>query len=177
MIKRGWLIRDKSGQFYLVSAIIVAAIVMSIVVVTNYSKKQEYSDLDSLKDEIQIEAANVLDYSINNSETDSAINSRMQDFAQDYISLESRDKDLYFIFGSRDNITVKGYQKTNHIIYLDTTLITSSSEEFIGSINPGGNSINFKIDNDSHTFALNDGQNFYLVLSRDIEGGNYVVTG
>lgn len=172
MIKRG----NKSGQFYLISAIIVATIVMSIVVISNYSKKQEYSDLKSLKEEIQIESARVIDYSLNNGESDSEINTRLQDFTQQYIDLESGNKDLYFIFGTSDNIILKGYQRNSHEVLLDSTIITATEGAFMGNIDPGNNLI-LQIDEDTYTFQIKNWQNFYFVLSRDIEGGNYVVTG
>ncbi len=168
---------EKRAQFYLVSAIIIAAIVMSLVVTTNYSKKQEYTNLDSLRDEIRIEGASVLDYAINNSESDSAISIRMQDFTQKYIDLESRDKDLYFLFGTQTNITVKGYQKNVHAVSLNTEQITTNKSAFVGSVgNPGG-TVNLKIDSNSHIFNLSNGQSFYFILSKDIDGGSYVVTG
>jgi len=165
----------KGGQFYLVSAIIVATVVISIVVVTNYSKKQEYSDLNSLRDEIQIEARNVLDYSLYNRETESTTSSRMQNFTQKYIDMESRDKDLYFIFGTRNNVILKGYQRNAHNVSLNGNVVTTSKGAFSGST--GGSSVNLQVDSDSHVFLINDGQNFYFILSKDIEGGKYVVTG
>ena len=148
---------------------------MSIVVISNYSKKQEYSDLSSLRDEIQIEARSVLDYSINNGDTDAAINSRLQDFTQEYIGLESRDKDLYFVFGTQDTITLQGYQRNAHDVSLNSVSVTTDEGAFFGS-SSGGSAV-LQIDDDLHVFPVNSGQNFYFVLSRDIEGGDYVVTG
>lgn len=167
----------KRGQFYLVAAIIITTIVISLVVVNNYSEKQEYTDLNSLRDEIQIEGENVLDYSINNGETDSAIKTRMEDFSQKYIDLESRDKDLYFIFGTQSSIEVKGYQKNVHSISLNGNIIETDAGAVSGSVNPGGSSVNLKIDSDSHFFTLGNGQSFYFVLSKDVDGGVYLVKG
>ncbi len=173
MMKRG----EKRGQFYLVSAIILAVIIVSITVVTNYSKKQDYGDLDSLRDEIQIEAAKTLDYGISQGLSQAALNSLMQGFTQEYIGSESRDKDLYFLFGNANNVTVKGYQKAAHAVFLDSTQITSSSGQFAGSIDPAGSAINFKIDSDSYSFNLNSGENFYFLIAQETTGGKYVITG
>ena|SRR3990172_9128571 len=169
--------RGKRGQFYLVSAIIVAVIVISIVLISNYSKKRDYSDLSSLSEEIRIEAANVIDYSINSGDSDAEISNRLEEFSQDYINLESRDKNLYFLFGTDSSMILKGAQEKPHTVSLNGNVVTSGAGEFSGSIVPSTGSINLGIDDDLHFFNVNSGQNFYFVLSKDIDGGNYVVTG
>jgi len=173
-MKRGW---NKIGQFYLVSAIIVAAIVISVIVVTNYSKKQDYSDLNSLRDELNIESAKVLDYGINNQLSQAAMNQLLQDFTQKYIDTESRDKNLYFVFGNQDNITLKGYQNTAHTVSFDSANIASSSGEFLGIVNPTGSSTTLQIDENAYIFTLKNGENFFFVISREIGGEEHVITG
>lgn len=173
-MKRGW---NKSGQFYLVSAIILAAIVISVIAVSNYSKKNEYLDLNSLREELQIETAKVLDYGINNKLSQSAMNQQLRDFSQLYIDSESRDKNLYFVFGDQANITLKGYQKTPHVVSLDNKAITSSSGEFSGTLDPAGNSVTLNVDENSYIFTLKNGENFYFIISRETGGEEYVVTG
>ena len=107
MAKRG----NKTGQFYLVAAIIIAGIAIGLVAVANYSKKQEQTEINSLKEEIQIESSMVLDHALNTGESQQETSNLMQDFTQIYIDSESRDKNLYFIFGRQSNIILKGYQK------------------------------------------------------------------
>jgi len=168
---------EKRGQFYLVSAIIVAAIVISVIVVSNYSKKQDYTDLNSLRDELKIESAKVLDYGINNQLSQAAMNQLLQDFTQKYIDTESRDKNLYFVFGNQDNITLKGYQNTAHTVSLDSANIASSSGEFLGIVNPTGSSTTLQIDENAYIFTLKNGENFFFVISREIGGEEHVITG
>ena len=177
MIKRGRCIKNKTGQFYLVSAIIIAAIVISVIVVSNYSKKNESRDLDSLRDEIRIESAKVLDYGINNQLSQAAMNQLLQDFTQKYIDTESRDKNLYFVFGNQDNATLKGYQNTAHVVSLDSANIASSTGEFLGTVNPTGSSTTLQVDENAYIFTLKTGENFFFVISREIGGEEYVVTG
>ena len=176
-MKRGWFIKGKTGQFYLVSAIIIAVIVISVIVVSNYSKKQESSDLDSLKDEIQIESAKTLDYGINNKLSQAAMNQLLQDFAQNYIDTESRDKNLYFVFGTQSNITLKGFQNTVHDVFLESANITSSPGAFLGSVDPAGESAALGIDENAYIFTLKSGENFFFVISREISGEEHVITG
>ena len=167
----------KRGQYYLVSVLILSAIVISIVAITNYSKKNEYLDLNSLGGELQIESANVLDYGLNSRLTQQGMNQKMTDFSQRYIDTESRDKNLYFVFGNQGNTTLKGYQNAIHKVSLDSTVVTSSSGAFIGSIDPVGNSVTLGVDEDSYIFTLKGGENFFFVISRETGGENYVVTG
>ena len=168
---------EKRGQFYLVSAIIVAAIVISVIVVSNYSKKNEYLDLNSLRDELKIESAKVLDYGINNKLSQAGMSQLIQNFTQKYIDTESRDKNLYFVFGNQNNITLKGYQNTAHAVSLDSTAVTSSSGAFLRSTAPLGNSVTLSIDKNSYIFTLKSGENFFFVISREVGGKEYVVTG
>ncbi len=168
----------KRGQVYLVSAIIIAAIIISIVAVSNYSNKNEYLDLNSLRDQLNIEGGRVLDYGINNGLSQAQMNQYLIDFTQRYIDTESTNKNLYFIFGNQDNITLKGYQYIAHSVLLQGSQVTSSSGAFFSSINPLGiTSITMKIDENTYGFTLKSGENLFFVISRDVGGKSYVVTG
>ena len=172
MIKRG----NKVGQFYLIAAIILAMIIISIVTISNYSKRNKYSDLNSLKDELQIESARVIDHGIYRQLTQPQLNSILHDFTQKYINSESTDKNLYFIFGTQSNITLKFYQKNAKDVFLNDNLIPP--ETFVYSINnPADNNINLTINSDSYIFDIKSGQNFYFVITKELEGEEYVVTG
>jgi len=108
MVKRGetrWQTGKNKGQFYLVAAIILTVIVMAIVAVSNFSRKTQNTTINSLKDQINVEARNVLDNAISSGMSQPNINLRMQNFTQNYINAESRDKSLYFIFGESNNIS------------------------------------------------------------------------
>ena len=55
MIERGSLAEDRSGQFYLIAAIIIATVLVGIVSITNYSKREPGTGLSDLKEELEIE--------------------------------------------------------------------------------------------------------------------------
>ncbi|MEK6847963.1 MAG: hypothetical protein AABX50_02470 [Nanoarchaeota archaeon] len=169
--------KNRRGQFYLISAIILAAIIISLITISNYSKKDESADLENLKDEIQIESAKVIDYGINNSLTQPAMNQLIQNFTQQYIDSQSRDKNLYFIFGKEDNVTLKGYQNEAHDVILEGTTIPASLGAFLWTLDPATSSVNLTIDKNSYIFTLKNGENFYFLVSRESRGGSYVVTG
>ena len=178
-MKRGERRMNKSGQFYLIAAIILASIIIGIVTVSNYSKKDSITGFQDLKEELQIESENVLDYGVYNKFNEAQMRGLLNDFTQEYIDSESRDKDLYFVFGNENNITVKGYQKSDKLISVSSgasSTITQKAGEFTGSIDPSGNDIMLYIGDNSYTFKLNRGENFYFVISQQDEGG-YIVSG
>ena len=167
---------NKKGQYYLVAAIILAGIALSIATIANYAKKQSTTDLTNLREEIQIEGARTLDYCLNNNFDFSSTNSIFQDLASRYIAKDSRDTDLYFLFGTEDNMTLKGYQKSAHDVSLDNTQVTSSKGVFVGSVNPKTN-MTVTIDNNVYVFNLKTGENFYFLLAREQGEGQYIIQG
>lgn len=173
MVKRG----DKTGQFYLISAIILATLVIGIVTISNYSRRESNLKLHELKEEIQIESAYVLDYGLYKKLSEAEFYTLLLTFTTDYINYQGKDKDSYFIFGNQNNITVTGYQETAKAVYLDGSVITTSSGEFIGGIDPTGADIILTIDDSSYDFEIKSGENFYFILSQKVNKGEYIITG
>lgn len=173
MIRSG----DKSGQFYLIAAIILAAVIIGISTISNYSKKESSFEVYDLKGELQIESRNVIDHGISKEFSQTEMYDLLDDFTQIYIDSESNDKDLYFVFGNENKITLKGFQKSNQTVSLNNEIITTSSGAFVGDINPEGEDLMVSIAEDSHNFKLESGENFYFIISQKIGGNEYVVTG
>jgi hypothetical protein len=173
MVKRG----DKAGQFYLISAIILATLIIGVATISNYSRRESNLKLHELKEEIQIESAYVLDYGLYTNLNEAEFYTLLLTFTKNYIDYQRKGKDLYFVFGNQDNITVTGYQELNKRVSLDGSVITTSSGEFIGSINPTGTDIILTIDDSSYDFEINSGKNFYFILSQKINKGEYIITG
>lgn len=173
MIRRG----DKTGQFYLIAAIILAAIIIGISTVSNYSKKDKSFEVYDLKEELQIESENIFDYGTYNELSPASMDDLLHNFTQSYIDSESNDKDLYFIFGDKTGITLKGFQKSPQTVLLNNAIITTSSGEFVGGINPIGNDIDVSIAGNNYKFKLEPGENFYFIISQKIGDNEYVVTG
>lgn len=179
MAKRGKISQNRlgtKGQFYLVAAIILTVVIVAVIAVSNSSASAQNTEISSLKDQINIEARNVLDNAIYNHLSQPDLNLRMQNFTQNYINAE-RDKSLYFIFGEPNNITLKGFQKSQHNVFLNDFSVTSSSGAFFYSTAPATNKINLRIDNNLYSFGIKDGENFYFVVSQESGGTNYVISG
>lgn len=173
MIRRG----DKTGQFYLITAIILAAIIIGIVTVSNYSRKETRVRLDDLQEELKIESLKVLDHGISNELSATEMNELLQNFVDNYTEQEKSNKDLYFIFGNREDITVKGYQRTAKNVSIDGSIITQGPEYFIGNIDPLLDEVDISIGNLEYNFEIKPGENFYFIISQKIGEEEYVVTG
>ena len=181
-MKRGLKIRGKSGQFYLVAAVVIVGAIIGISAVSNYSKKEESPGINDLSEEIQIESAKTLDYGIKNGLTQPQMNQLMKNFTSYYVNYEGRSqKSLYFIFGTRSNITVSGYQEEGKTILVKSgtsqATITTQPGDFTGSLDPQENGLTFDIDGNSYVFDLSPAENFYFVTTQNVGGGEYVVTG
>lgn len=171
----------KRGQFYLISAIIFGVIIIGIVTVSNYIQKQSSERIFSLRDEIKIESAMVLDYSLNQKESESEFYNTMSNFTDNYVAHYGANKDIYFLFGSRSNMTLKGIQEEDKQVILSSgatsVTVTSSEGTFSGSINPPNNQITVRIEDSEHDFNLNSDRNFYFILAEKVSGNEYIISG
>ena len=117
MVKRG-LVKDKSGQFYLIAAIIISVIVIGFVGMSNYSRRPETASVQTAGEELSMESEKVLDYATFRG-PDENENRAMKDFATKYITYLREGKDSYFIFGNSALITFVGYSNSDKTIYVD----------------------------------------------------------
>ena len=179
-MERGLRVRrtgfGKRGQFYLIAAIILATIIIGISVVVNYSKKQDSGNLENLKEELQIESENVLDYGAYNGFDDVQMKTLLTDFSKNYINSKGKDKNLYFIFGDSVSLTVVSSQSSEETARINVgegivdLIITQEGVSF----SPSGNQISLIINDFTHNFKLEEGENFYFLISQEIGGGVYV---
>ena len=70
--------RGKKGQFYLIAAILLIAILIGFSSTTNFSRNKPQPKLIEIRDELRLEGEKVLDYKIYNSE------SKFEDFDRYY---------------------------------------------------------------------------------------------
>ena len=173
---------SKRGQFYLVTAVVLAAVIIGISAISNYSKKEKSPGLEELKEEIRIESEKTLDYGVNNGFNSTQIYWLMQNFTNYYVNYEGRNgKDIYFIFGNANNITVSGYQEEDKTISVSSgssqATITQTKGSFTGGIDPAGTNVAISIDGDAYSFNLSAAENFYFIIAQNTGGGEYVITG
>ena len=154
--------RGRRGQFYLIAAVIIIIVVVGFITIFNYSRRSGSVQLYDLGEELGIESQNVLDYgsAISGAEWDNLLDG----FVNTYVDYAGEGKDLYFIFGSGSALEVRAYEDLQDV-----------SEDY--SITTGEGKVSIVIDEVTYQFDLSVEEVFYFVISQEIEGEKYVVTG
>jgi hypothetical protein len=184
------LVKKKRGQFYLITALIIAFFIVTITITTNYSKKKSFRELYDIGEELKTESEKIFDYGIYNKLNDSGMENLLTNFTKIYTKYQKNAKDLYFAFGDENYITIAGYvsptdtrenvrkkifliipsQNTIPISIIDDGVYTASKY----SLN-GHKEIILNIDKINYYFKL-EGQYFYFIISQEIEEQYYIVS-
>lgn len=170
--------RDKEGQFYLLTTILIVTMIGGFIIISNYSQKRSNIGFDYIKEELNIESEKIIDYGINNNKN---IEILLENFTKTY-STYSEAGNLYFIFGNRESITLAGYKKLDSgTIAID---IGNGNQEL--TLNKGVyNSKKFSnpqenikviVNEITYDFSLKSGENFYFIISKELEGERYIIT-
>lgn len=178
---------DKRGQFFIITAVVIVAVIVSIVTISNYTQKKEVVKLYDLGEELGIESQHVLDYGTYNELNDTQMKILMSSFIQNYVSYIGEDKNIYFIFGNKDKINVVGYQdviEEKVEVCFDgeedctTYLQIGETQEFFKGDGSEGDidEVVIKIADIDYKFRLKEGENFYFIIWQEISGEKYVVT-
>ena len=99
--KRGWLIKGKTAQFYLIAAIIISVVILGLVTMSNYSRRQESIRTENIGEELNIESEKVLDFGTYNGYSESQMQDLMENFSGNYINYVQEGVDFYFLFGKQ----------------------------------------------------------------------------
>ena len=169
---------NKRGQFYLIAAMIIVALILGFAAITNEIKKEEFTELESATEELKIEGQAVLDHAAYQKLTDTEINDLLISFTQSYSNYTSAEN-LYFIFGDSSEITVAAYRRSSPGEILVNGLefvIEQETYTYNSYASPPTPTI-ITINEIDHEFELKQGENFYFILSQGREGGAYFFTG
>ena len=153
---------NKKGQFYLLSAIIIVAIIISFAAVSNYSLKKDNTQLSYLSSNLNTEGEKVLDYEQINGVNDY---STFYDFAQKFSEYSGKNVKIHFVIG--DGSDSSGFDAFR---YSGSTKIDESSNLTVGS------NIQFNVEGVNYGFDLLQGKNFYYVLTQESGGEKRVIT-
>ncbi len=188
-------INQKKGQFYLIAAIIIVGIVIGFAAVTNYYKRGGISEkkVYFLSSELDIEGSYVVDYSVYRNQDSTEL---LKKFAEEYGKYAGEDRSIFFVFGDKNKIVVATYEDyiSGSITYTGggtpTTIgqniedknfrsetCVSGNPDCDLSINAEKITIYIKHDGEEipYEFNLNEGENFYFVISQDIPGRGRIV--
>lgn len=183
MIKR----YDKDGQFYLVAAIIVIAILIGLATVGNFAftkGDRESIKVYELSKDLQLEGESVINYGIFNNED---LNMQLEQFTKDYGEYISRgDSDVYFVYGDKTKVQVRGYvNKVVGSIGLTIGASVPINIDIQGNvvtkndvnIPSGEANVIVTVGGTNYPFELKKGQNFFFVIRQPIGSSNIEIGG
>ena len=188
---------NKSGQVYIIAAIIVIGLILGYVTVTNVLRKSDTNvRVYDMRDELNIESGEVLDYGTYSGSTISTprgtftdLNSLLTDFTDVYNEHAGEGSDLIFVFGNGEVIKAISYKQ-----YISGTISVSAGtglgssitlldeERSEGTVNVDSNEIEVKINEKdgnqkTYKFPLKEGENFYFVILEKSGGEEFVSQG
>jgi cold shock CspA family protein len=175
---------NKRGQFYLLAAIVIIALIIGFASVSNYAKKKTDVKLYDLADELKIESGEVVQYGIYNEFDEDEMNGLLLYFSGAYDDLKGEDKNMYFVMGNSDNVFLYSFTEVLGgevtIDFGSTYAALQISNRQLGKtlLTPEGNKVTVEIEGVSQEFDLKPGQNFWFVISQDAKGndeGRYYV--
>ncbi len=149
----------------MIAALVIIVIIIGFATVSNYLQQKESVKLYNLGEELGIESENVLDFGTYNRYDQEQMEALLKEFVESYAGYIEEGIEIYFIFGNPDKITVIGYKELEEVPSISAE-ITASGKEVIVTINGV-----------EYSFKLEQGENFYFVISQEIGGEKYVVTG
>ncbi|MEK6894383.1 MAG: hypothetical protein AABX10_02885 [Nanoarchaeota archaeon] len=169
---------NKRGQVFLMAALIIAGILISLVRISNQSTaRDEPEAFFDLSDEISFETKRVLDYGVINAEPNiSGLASQLLSNYSEAIG----DQDVAFVYGNPatgiyayyyNNVQVIGVTLFNGIA---VPITIQSGSQIVANYSSTANTVTIRIDGVDYVFNLKPGQNFYFVLAKDEEGEKFV---
>ena len=188
---------NKRGQFYLLAAIIIIVLIIGFVGVSNYLNKKDSTRIYDIKEELNIEGKDVLEFGILNSkdtslfdesgkktaEGEDAIIKHFISLYTTYLESVGENMNIYYILGN--GVDIKAYK----IVDLETgslslnlggtTLLTpiiKKSIQDIGGISTTESEVIVTINEVPYDFELKEGENFYFIISQNVGGEKYVAT-
>lgn len=175
--------QQKRGQFYLFTTIILITIIAGFATISNYSERKTAVKIYQIGEELNIESENAIDYGVSNSQN---LETLLTGFTQDY-SEHSDVENLYFIFGDASSVKVAGCKKTEdgeikveNSLGTNLLILTLTKGQCnpinSGTINsmPSDKKLILVENNIKYPFTLQAGENFYFVISKEIDGERHI---
>ena len=158
---------NKTGQFYLIAAIVIVVVLFGLVSVTNkIITKPSDTDTYQLSKELNLEGESVINYGILNGEAE--INNLLAAFTRDYGKYIGESSNVYFVYGDKDGIKATVYQRVESgSISLGDSTITIKAGVVDVQDYPQietGEPIEIEIKEKKYTFELKEGENFFFII-------------
>jgi len=191
------MMRNKRAQFYIISAVIVCAVIIGIAIVKNYAhgaeEPREFYDISS---QIKDESARVIDYGILSQD-------RLKEFSKNitsnYAGIDP-NMELILVYGNSTNVTILNFG--NQTAHVGNTDIPGALEDIESRIELNiGNKVFNKTDpvpnrlfmnewtqnfippnpdivisvyDQDYNFKLYEHQQFFMIIKKSTKGEDYV---
>lgn len=174
---------EKRGQFYLIAAIIIVGVIITLSSITNYiTTRKEPVKFYDLSSELSQESARVVDYGIYKEEN---VPQRIENFTDEYFVYYSEDKEkgveLVFVYGDAENITTATFttQDTGKISvdYGTSSFEVSGTNKYVANrknFSPAGNEVKVKLLGAEYNFTIKEGENFFFILTKNMTEETYM---
>jgi hypothetical protein len=194
---------DKRGQFFLLAAVIISAVIISLGVGTNRVTVNE--DPGSFYDfsyEVKREVGAVMDYEVYSGFSASVDLTEFVDLLATEIEERSPGSDFIFIYGDSSDMAVKNYGSES--VYADGMEIVGANEDAVSRVcfeeicqNIGGDLVDFKdvnpfqsppdisrdgsdnilveIEGNEFVFPLSDHRQVIFIMQKSVGGDRHVV--
>jgi len=162
---------EKRGQFYIIAAIIIIAVLIGVVALNSQTGvKKQYTKIYDLGEELESETGSVYDYGIyNGNDTDALIGQWAESYYE--YSKGGAVEDWIFIYGNKENMTALTFTTVSKgkvgiwagNKYTGVDIIKGEPKK--GKISPGeDNEVTVRFKDFDYDFELNEGENFFFVI-------------
>jgi len=181
------MLKNKRGQFFILSAVILSLILTSLTSIYNSSNtSEEPQSLYDLTENIKNEGFEVIDYGFYNSKDMQSTLIGYADNISDYILNTEPDAEFFFVYGNTTAVILEDYTKDD--VQSTISLQTGQSITFISvnapnrvyrktnriSITITDPNFNITIDNRPTQIHMNPGQNFIIVMKKTYKNNTYI---
>ncbi|MCX8158735.1 MAG: hypothetical protein N3D20_00335 [Candidatus Pacearchaeota archaeon] len=165
---------DKRGQFFLMAAIIISLIIITIsaVYIEKTTEKIPETAIYDLSEEIKIESNQVIDNGIFNANNKQEIDTRITQLLSNYSTLNP-EADFIVVYGDINNLYLINYTATETgSVGIPGSTISTSTKKYSRTqvqIPQQDKKIKVKLSDDiSFDFNITEGQNFYVILKKKV---------
>jgi hypothetical protein len=146
---------NKKGQFYLIAALVIILLMLGLTDIYNETSYTDESNrAENLVREISFEANQIIDNGVFKGDPIANISSRLN-YTLYLYSLKNPDTELAFIYCNKTNSYLDEYYS-----------LTDTNQRILKTLNivSNMNTIRITLDaNDTYSFNITEGQNFFLV--------------
>jgi len=164
---------NKRGQFFLIAALIIAGIVLSLAAIYNFtSSREEDTQFYDLSSEIGFEGNKVLEHGVYSSQEIDLLIRQIGNVYSEAIS-EQSNSTIVFLYGDIDSMTQLTYEtKSQGSIGIGTggepqEKAVYTTQVITGPANIEGNKVKINIADETYEFELKSGENFFIIIQKE----------